>query len=147
MKAEITKLSEFIQSLEVIKSFGGLCVNMIEKDMPYGIDEKGRTYTTDEYLGTLGYLYIHDIKDNQKHGFNVTVGLNLFVSPKSVGELLPVYQLPMFVFTKLKERYKDISFEARIDTRKYSHYEMTTIKIMMPVYSPCDEIELKAAIC
>jgi hypothetical protein len=147
MKAEITSLNDYITSLGVIKSFGGLCINMTDKELPYGVDDAGKIFTTDDFLGTLAYTYIMNIRQGVKHGFIVTVGLNVFVSPKSVGEILPVYELPMWLFTKLKERYKDIRFSAKIDTRKYSHYELSTIEIDMPVYSICDELELKSKIC
>lgn len=146
MKAEITTLNEYIQSLEVINSFGGLCVNMQDKDLPYGIDGDGKVYTTDDYWGIIGYTFIKSIRNHSTHGFEVYVGINIFVSPKAIGELLPIYEVPMFIYQKLKTKYKDVTFE-NYNHKKYSHYELSTILIKLHMYSVCDEIELKAKIC
>lgn len=146
MKTEIKALNDYIESLDIIKSFGGLCVNMQDKELPYGVDGSGKVYTTDTYLGVLGYTFIESIRNHEKNGFNVVIGFNIFVSPKSIGELLPVYELPMFLYQKLKTKYRDITF-VNINTKKYSHYELSTIYIKIQVYSICDELELKKALC
>lgn len=146
MKTELTALNDFIESLEVFKSFGGFCINMLDKDLPYGLDGEGNVYTTDDFFGTLGYTYIESIRENGKHGFDVIIGVNVFVSPKAIGEILPIYELPMFIFQKLKVRYKDITFR-NVNMKKYSHYELSTIFIKITVYSICDELEIKSKIC
>ena len=146
MKAEITALNEYIQSLGLISSFGGFCINMQDKELPYGIDGAGKVYTTDDYLGTIGYSYIKSIRNHSTHGFVLDIGINIFVSPKAIGEVLPIYELPMFIYQKLKAHYKDISFE-NYTYKKFSHYEMSTISIKLHVYSICDELELKSKIC
>ena len=146
MKEEINKLNEFITSLGVITSFGGFCVNRTDKDVPYGVAADGKVYTMDDKKGVVGYTFVKSLV-NSSHGFSLKVGLYIFVNPKAIGEIIPVYQIPMFVYGELKKRYKDISFNAVVDENRMSLHEMSLIEIYMPVYRECDVLELKSKIC
>lgn len=157
MKIEetIQDISTIIANSNLIDSWGGWCINMTDKQLPYGIKPLGdplcgNVYTLNDNFQCSGYLYISNITSSTNGGLrgshNVTVSINLFNNPKKIGNLNTTFEIPLAIIGALRRKYKEITLTSS-PNQKYSFQEISVINVTFKAYDNCDELALKNGIC
>lgn len=151
LETKIAEIEKIITDSKKVDNWGGWCINMTDKEIPYGVkplENKtvANSYTINDTKKVTGYLYVKDVVSSSRVGlFDVIIGINLFINPRKTGKLTACYEVPFYLIGLLKKPFKDIRIVSNANQR-YAFHEMTQIEVTIKDYSGC-ELTLNNPIC
>ncbi len=153
MKTEINKLNEFIEETGIFTRWGKLCINKLDKNIPYGIgtqsDCYGNIYGYDDSIQCSGYMYVNNITSKMPTPktieLDVEVYINIFTPHKQIGELTNYFSKPLDLLGQLARAKYNVKMAQ--PSNRYSFQEVATISVSLRVFVPCETVNYSDKIC
>ena len=153
LKLIINDIKDYVNSLEILTHFGGLCYLQNDGNITYGIS------TEPECSGNLfgnnhselsGFMNISTMGNralnNQINQSVANLDIHIFVPHKLIGQSQKYYYVINSIFSLLQKKYWQkykITFNGN-QNNKYKDVEYGIITIEIPYFVGCDDLELNA---
>lgn len=151
MQDKIDIIDDIIKESKLVQRWGSWCINMTDKDLPYGVNPEKKTdntYSLNDKYKSVGYMYLRSLVSHPtiKDVYNATFVINLFISPKNIGNIHATYEVPMKIKKLIESKIKGCRLES-VDNQKYSFQELASITVTFQTFANCDNLALKNCIC
>lgn len=152
---KITAITDYVESLDILSSWGGWCHNQTDKELPYGISLdpscNGNIYSYNENE-ISGYLFLNNIASTNseiKNEVLVTASIYIFTPYKAIGNKINTYEVPLAIFGQLNKHFTS-RHKFRFSTQtvqKYFDKEIALIDIEFLFYGDCSIPAFNNPIC
>lgn len=151
LKLIIKDIKDYIDSLEILTHFGGLCYLQNDGNITYGISTeegcKGTLYGNN-HNELSGFLHISTMGNRvinaQVNQSIAKLDLHVFVPHKLINESQKYYYVINSLFSFIQKKYwksYNISFNGN-NLNKYKDVEYGIISIEIPYFVGCEELNL-----
>jgi hypothetical protein len=149
LKLIIKDIKDYIDSLDILTHFGGLCYLKTDGNITYGVSTedccKGNLYGNNHHE-LSGFLHISTMGNRQLNAqINQSVAkldLHVFVPHKLIGQDQKYYYVINTLFSLIQKKYwqkNSITFNGN-NLNKYVDVEYGIISIEIPYFVGCDDL-------